>query len=218
MQGAPCLSGCIVPVELCNVVSRNGFRADGLAFILVGAVSKALSVHGLDHFKNAAVFLRLSLGKVVEVRGLCADEKHGAGILTGRYACSASDAGSRIKSSIGVVLGDRGSIGIRSRTGAHGNETTGLNDAVEGAAVDHEVPQDRESLCSKGFDPDRIAVPEVAHVKLASSRCPLRSMRDAVDCEGAHATDSFPAVMVKVDRISTLTDDTLIDDVQHLEK
>ena len=43
----------------------------------------------------------------------------------------------------------------------------GGDDAVEGAAVDDEVLDDRERLRAPGLDRERVAVLEAAHVELA---------------------------------------------------
>ena len=47
--------------------------------------------------------------------------------------------------------------------GVDGNIAAGLNDAVKGRAVHHEVAHDRERPCPPRLDSDRLAVLEVAH-------------------------------------------------------
>jgi hypothetical protein len=51
--------------------------------------------------------------------------------------------------------------------GIDGNETAGLNDAVQGTAVDHQVFDDLEGHGAERFNGDYIAVFEMPHVQLA---------------------------------------------------
>lgn len=53
----------IFPVQLCNELCLDPFRADCLAFIVVGAVAEALFEHGLGHNTDAAAGLDPALWK-----------------------------------------------------------------------------------------------------------------------------------------------------------
>jgi hypothetical protein len=61
----------------------------------------------------------------------------------------------------------RDGVAVLGAPGAHGDEAAGLDDAVEGAAVDGEVLDDRERGGAPGLDGDLVAVLELAHVELA---------------------------------------------------
>src|SRR5262249_62122062 len=67
-------------------------------------------------------------------------------------------------------------------------------------------------------DGDRVAVLEAAHVELTNGRAAIRSVRNAVDDQAAHAADAFAAIGVEGDRIFALLDQPFVDDVEHLEK
>src|SRR5215471_2927551 len=59
---------------------------------------------------------------------------------------------------------------------------------------------------------------EMPHVKLADRGGALRPVRHTVDHEAAHATDALAAIVIEGDRILTLSDETLVDDVEHLQE
>jgi hypothetical protein len=94
----------------------------------------------------------------------------------------------------------------------------GRQDPVEGAAVDDEVLDDRERVGAEGLDRDHVAVGEAAHVQLAGRRLAIRPVRAAVDHEAARAADPFAAVVVEGHGVSTLREQALVQDVEHLEE
>ena len=82
---------------------------------------------------------------------------------------------------VAVDLGDGQAIGVRRAAGVHGNKTAGLDDAIERAAVGHQIAQHRECLRAPGFDGDGLAIMKMAHVQLTSGGATLAAMSDAVD-------------------------------------
>ena len=211
-------SRSIITIELCDVVCGDGLRADRFTFIVVTAVAKTSLVHRFDHPERTAIFFRFSLRELIEMGGLGADKEHGAGILACGHAGAASDAGCRVKCTVGIFLGDRKGIGIRCRAGSNGNETSCLDNPVEGAAVDYEVSYDRERSSAEGFNPDGVTVAEMAHVQLAGSSGLFRSVRNPINCERAHAADALTAIVIKMDRASAFCDDLLVYDIEHFQE
>lgn len=61
----------VVAIEFRDVVCTNFLGADGFAFVLVGAVAESLGIHLPDHREGPGIFLDLSLGKVIQMGGLC---------------------------------------------------------------------------------------------------------------------------------------------------
>src|SRR4029077_17247664 len=94
----------------------------------------------------------------------------------------------------------------------------GLNDAIERTPIDDEVLDHRKRARSPRLDPNDIAVLELAHVQLTRRRSADRSMSDAVDHHSARTADSFPAVMLELDRLFAFFDQLLVDHIEHLQK
>src|SRR5262249_17394004 len=57
-----------------------------------------------------------------------------------------------------------------------------------------------------------------AHVQLARRRALRRSVRATVDHHRARAADAFATVVVERDRFAAVGDQSLVDDVEHLEE
>ena len=87
-----------------------------------------------------------------------------------------------------------------------GDVAAGLDDAVEGAAVDDEVLDHREARGPPRLDGDLVAVVELAHVELAGRGAALRAVGLAVDHQPARAADALAAVVVERDRLLALGD------------
>ncbi len=94
----------------------------------------------------------------------------------------------------------------------------GGDDAVEGAAVDDEILDDRKGRGPPRLDREHVTVLEAAHVELTGGRSVARAVGTAVDDHAARAADAFPAVVVEGDRVLALPDQPLVDDVEHLEE
>jgi hypothetical protein len=120
--------------------------------------------------------------------------------------------------SLCIRLGNQGRIRVDRRTGAHIDITTCGDDAIKGAAVDHQVANDRKWIGAKRLDPDGIAIGKFPHMKLAGGHAALLAVRDAVDRERARSADAFAAIVIEVDRLLIFFDQALVDDVEHLKK
>jgi hypothetical protein len=75
---------------------------------------------------------------------------------------------------VGDGLRDGDHVGVGRRARARGDVAARLHDAVEGAAVDHEVLDDGERVGAPRLDPHLFAVLELAHVELAGGGGLLR--------------------------------------------
>ncbi len=208
----------VVAVELGDHVEGDAFGADGLAFADVGATAEAFAVHGADHGEGAAVFLDLTLWKVVHVGDLGGGKEHGGGVGTGGDAGPATDTGGGIHGGIGGLFGNGDGVGVDGASGTGGDESAGLDDAVEGGTVDDEVLNDGKGFGAPGLDGDGFTVFEVTHVKLAGGGLFFRAVGDAVDGEGTHAADAFAAIMVKGEGFFALRDELLAEEVEHFEE
>ena len=168
--------------------------------------------------RSATVFLGFALRQQVQVGDLGGNEEHGGGVLADRDAGAAADAGGGVHGAVRGRLGNREGVAVGRAAGVHRNEAAGLDDAIEGAAVGHQVLDDGEGLRPPRFDGNRIAVFEMPQVKLARGSAAMAAMGDAADDERAHAADAFPAVGVKGNRIFAARNDVFVHDVEHLQE
>src|SRR4029077_16516332 len=76
-----------------------------------------------------------------------------------------------------------------------------LDDAVERAAIDDEILDERKRARAPRLDHDRVAVLEAPHVELAYGGAAVGTVRHAVDEKPAGAADPLAAVGVERDRI-----------------
>ena len=136
----------------------------------------------------------------------------------GGDARAAADTRGGIKGGVGVILGDRQGIGIDRAAGAHRDIATGLNDAIEGTAIDHQVAHHGKGFGLPRLNGDGIAVFEGAHVKLTGCRRAFGPVGNAVDDQAAHAANALAAIAVKLDGIFALFDQALVYHIQHLQK
>ena len=75
------------------------------------------------------------------------------------------------------VLRDQDGVAVRRAAGVDRDVAAGRDDAVERAAIDDEVLDDREGLGAPRLDGDRVAVLEPAHVELADGGAAVRAVR-----------------------------------------
>src|SRR5262249_49080174 len=155
------------------------------ALEIIRAVTEALGVHLGDHLPRTTGALRLSLGQQPQVRDLGRDEEHRRGVRTGRYTGATADARRRVHRLLLRRLRDRDGIAVGRPAGVDRHEAARLNDAVESAAIDDEVLDQRKGSRSPRLDVDLVAVLESAHVDLAGGRAALRAVRPAIDDQGA---------------------------------
>ena len=77
--------------------------------------------------------------------------------------------------------------------------SSGGDDAVERAAVHHQVLNDREGFGAPRFEVELVAILEVAHVELAQGGAGQRAVGHAVHHAAAHAADALAAIVVERD-------------------
>jgi hypothetical protein len=124
--------------------------AYGLAGTRVRAVAEAELVHLGHHGLDALLGLGTSLREQGELADLGADEEHGGAVLARSHAGAAADAAGAVHGLVGVLLRDEDGVGVLRSTRAHGGIAAGLDDLVEGAAVDHAVLDDGETAERQG--------------------------------------------------------------------
>src|SRR4029450_9016003 len=152
------------------------------------------------------------------MRTLRSREKHGRSIWAGCGASAASDAGRRFHCQIGVMLGNRDRVRFWRRTCARGNESTGLHNAIQRAAIDYQVFHKRERSYAKRLACDCRAVAKLSHVKLAHRARMIGSVWFTVNRERASAANAFAAIGVERDCFIAAPDQSLIENVEHFEK
>src|SRR5690606_32438340 len=145
-------------------------------------------------------------------------EQLGGAVGARGHAGTAPDAGGRVHRRVGRLLRYEHQVGVGRRPRRGRDVAAGLHDAVEGLAVDDEVPQHREGPGTPRLDPDLVAVLVLAHVELAGRRAPQGAVRLAVDHHAAAAADALAAVVLERDRLLALLDEALVDRVEHLEE
>ena len=131
--------------------AENLSRADRFAFEVVRAIAEAFLIHRAHHLESPGGALGLALREHREVGNLRAHEEHGAGIGAGGDAGATTDAGSGFHGGVGDRLGDGQGVAIGSGASAGRDEPAGLLDALEGGAINDEVPDDAER-----FGPERL--------------------------------------------------------------
>ena len=77
--------------------------------------------------------------------------------MTGQDAVRVGEAFHR---EVGVMFWDRDRVSFRGGSGASGDETTGLHDAIECAAIDDQIAQQRKRLGPKRLDHNGFAIAE----------------------------------------------------------
>ena len=148
---------------------------------------------------------------------LGSDEEHGGAVGAGCCTGSAADAGCCVHGGVRHGLGDEGGRGVGRPAGVLADEATGADDPIVGAAVDHEILDDRKGIDAVGLHGDGLAVLELAHVDLAGGPT-ARSLRDAVDDHAAGPADALAAVAGKGDRLLALPREAVVHDIEHLEE
>jgi len=146
-------------------------------------------------------------------------KQHGTGVLASRYTSPATDARRRIHSHVGGMLWNQDGVGIGDTTRGGTDVASRLDDFVEGRTIHHEVTDDRESFGAPRFNPDVVAVLELAHVELAGGDTVVVAVRPTVDVESAHATNALAAVVVEANGMrDTVVDESLVQDVEHFKE
>ena len=153
-----------------------------------------------------------------EVSDFGAHEERRRGIGTHGDAGAAADAGGGVHGAVGLLFGNEDGIAVGRAAGGGGDVTAGGDQAVEGAAVHHEIFDNRKCFGAPRLEIELVAVLEVAHMELAEGSAGDGAVRHAIDHAAAHAADAFAAIVVERHRVFALRDQILIQDVEHLEK
>src|SRR5215213_9913338 len=124
----------------------------------------------------------------------------------------------RIHCQLCIRLRDGYCVGFRHGSGASRYVTARLDDSIKGTTINHQIPDYGKRFRPPGFDENRFAFLELAHVQLASGSRSLWSMRHTIDHHAAGAADPLPAIVVERDRFLTHLVQVPVDYVQHLEK
>src|ERR1044071_4139720 len=101
------------------------------------------------------------------MRDLRSREKHGRSIWTSRGTRATSDTSRRFHRQIGIMLGNQDRVRLWRGARTRGNESTGLHNAVQGAAIDHQIFHKRERSYAKRLNCDRRAIAKFSHIELA---------------------------------------------------
>src|SRR5215510_10940856 len=103
----------VFAVQLGNETGANFGGANCLTFVCIAAIAEAFGVHRADHPQHATHPFWMTLRQKRQMRNLRSSEKHGRSIWTGRGACAASDASSRVHCQISIVLGNQDRVRLR---------------------------------------------------------------------------------------------------------
>ena len=172
----------------------------------------------LDHADRAVPALGLTLRQQVEVLHLRRGEQLRGAVRARGHARAATDARGRVHRRVGDRLRDRDQVAVGRAAGSDADVTARLDDAVERAAVDDEVLDEREARGAPRLDREVVAVVELPHVQLARGGRALGSVRLPVDHEAARTADAFAAVVVERDRFLAVVHQPFVHDVEHLEE
>ena len=155
-QGRPAAPGVAedgpeqVSVQSGDELERDFLGANGLALGVVGAGPKLLASHGRHHVERSLIPLGLSLRKHVQVGHLGRREKHRRRVRACGHTGRTADAGRGVHGRLGGFLGHKNCVGIGSPARVSGNVAARLNNAVERAAIDDQVFDDRERSARHG--------------------------------------------------------------------
>ncbi len=143
-------------------------------------------------------------GSKPEVRDLRAREQRRGRVRTRRDTGSAADAGRRIHGPVGVFFRNQNRVAIRSAARRRADIAARSNDAIERAAVHHQILDQRERLGAPRLDKQLLAIFEMPQSQLADRGSGQRPMRHAVDHEAARSADPFAAIVLERDRLLAL--------------
>jgi len=200
------------------VFEGDFFGAFGFAGADVGAVTEAFELHSIDHITGADISFGLAVREEAEVADFCGYEEHGGAVWAGGDAGAATDTGGCVEGFIGDGFGYGYGVGFGCGAGVDADVAACLYDAFEGGTVDDEVFDDGEGGGAEGFDPDGIAVFEVAHVELAGGGAGEGAVWFAVNDHAAGAADTFAAVVVEGDGFFFLLEEAFVEDVEHFQE
>ncbi len=207
-----------LPVEAGDIGDRDLLGAGGLAFPFVTAVAESQLIHLLHHGQGPLGPLWLALREQGQLRDLGPDKEHGRAVGAGSDTGAAADALRGVQGLVGGLLGDGDGVGLDGPAGVDRDVAAFGDQGVKGAAIHHQVFDQRKGAGAEGLDDDGVAVFEVPHMELTEGGALLVAVGLAVDHGPAHAADPFPAVMVKGHGLFALAGQPLVDHVEHLKK
>jgi hypothetical protein len=115
------------------------------------------------------------------------------------------DPAVRVHGSIGEFFGYENRVAVGCTARRHADIPSGRDNAVECAAIHHQVLDHGKCPGSPRLDIQLLAVLEMPHAELANGCGGQRSMRDSVDHESARSATSLAAIVLECDRIFALT-------------
>ena len=121
--------------------------------------------------------LDLALRQQRQVRDLRAQEEMRRRVLAGRHARAAADACRRVHRGFGELLWNRNRIAVGGAAAVDRHEPARRDDAIQRAAIDNQILDDRKGPRPPWLDRDRLAVLEPAHVELTDGGATIGSMR-----------------------------------------
>ena len=208
----------------------DALRTLHLAGTGVGTVAESEFVHLRYHSLDPSLGLGTTLGEEGEGADARSDEQHGGTVLTGGHTRSATYASRSIHAFLCLVVRDKDVVGILGGSRTYGDETSGLKDLVESTPVDYNVLDNRKGCTAPRLYRDGSTILEMTHEKLAGGHMVIGTVRTSVNIERASSADTFAAVVVEGDgtaalastldrdRVATLADKLLIENIKHLEE
>jgi hypothetical protein len=163
------------------------------------AAAEAFVVQCSRDCERASLTLRPPLRQRSEVSELRPGEQGRRAVGTRRDTRAAADTRCRIEGALGVELRYWHDVAVGRAARSHGDEAAGLDDAVERAAVDDEIADDRECSGTERLDRDLCSLGEGAEGQLARGRELSTTMRMTVHDHAAGSADPFAAVAVERD-------------------
>ena len=146
-------------------------------------------------------------------------KQHRAGVLAGGHTSPATDARCRIHGHVCLMFRNQDGIGIGDTARGGTDVAARLDDFVESGTVHHEVTDDGEGLGAPWFNPDIVAIVELAHVELAGGDAVVVAMGATIDIQSAHAANALTTVVVEAHGMgNAVVDEPLIQDVEHLKE
>ena len=111
--------------------------------------------------------LRLALRQQSQMRDFRAREQRRRRIRTRRHAGAATDARRRIHGAIGILLRNQNRIAVRRAARRHADVSARRDDAIERAAIHHQILDHRKRPRAPRLEHQLLAVLEMPHAELA---------------------------------------------------
>ena len=142
----------VFAVHLRDEIQADFLGADRFARSCDCAIPEAGLVHLLDHFQYALLAFRFALGQGRQMGNFRGNEKHRGRIFARGDARAATDASGGVHGVISVGLRDGQRIAVRRSARVDRDESTRLDDSVEGAPIRHQIFQHGKSARAPRFN------------------------------------------------------------------